>query len=477
MRKFDAGGLIQPLAIPPLPPSATLCYAARMMIQPTHTPVVVYSVSTLNGLAKLLLEEHFPQLCVEGEVSNFVCANSGHWYFSLKDATSQIRCAMFLQQTRHLTWRPRNGDHLLLHGKISLYAPRGDFQLIAEHLEPAGEGALRRAFEQLKQRLLAEGLFAEARKRALPKLPLRIGIITSTSGAAIRDVLVVLQRRFACASVVIYPSLVQGTQAAAQVVRALQTANRRQECDVILLVRGGGSLEDLWPFNEEVVARAIAASQLPIVTGIGHETDYTIADFVADLRCPTPSAAAAGATPDQHALLQQLTASQQQLLRCMRHTLAHQQQRLRLVQATLRHPTQLVRDRLQQLDHIEQTLQRRLRNTLQHRQQQLQHWQSKLLQIQPAWQVTHLQQQQYTLHQQLQHRMQHYLQQRQHQLAAVVARLQALNPLATLQRGYAIARQHDQQHILYNSQQVKVGESIDVRLATGMLLCTVDEVV
>jgi exodeoxyribonuclease VII large subunit len=259
---------------------------------------VIYSVSQLNDQVKDLLEHSFPPLWVEGEISNFSCPASGHWYLSLKDSQAQVRCAMFRNRNQGLGFQPKNGLQVLARGRPGLYAPRGEFQLILDQIEPAGEGALRRAFELLKQKLQAEGLFDETYKQALPTVPDRIGIITSPTGAALRDILNVLRRRFPLGQVVIYPVPVQGTEAAPAIVRALKTAAERQECDLLVVARGGGSLEDLWAFNEESVARAIHACPLPVVSGVGHEIDFTIADFVADLRAPTPSAAAELVSPD-----------------------------------------------------------------------------------------------------------------------------------------------------------------------------------
>ncbi|MEJ2603396.1 MAG: exodeoxyribonuclease VII large subunit, partial [Gammaproteobacteria bacterium] len=256
------------------------------------------TVSELNRDVRLLLETELPRLWVEGEISNLARPASGHVYFSLKDDGAQIRCAFFRQRQRGLGFRPENGQQVMVRGRVSLYEPRGDYQLIVEQVEEAGEGELRRRFEALKQKLAAEGLFDEGAKRPIPGLPRRIGIVTSPSGAAVRDILHVLARRFPAVPVIVYPTAVQGNAAAAEIAAALRTAGRRDECDVLILARGGGSLEDLWSFNEEGVARAIRESPIPVVTGVGHEIDFTIADFAADLRAPTPSGAAELVVPD-----------------------------------------------------------------------------------------------------------------------------------------------------------------------------------
>src|SRR5690606_2193067 len=257
-----------------------------------------YTVSALNREARLILERRFVGLWVEGEISDLSRPSSGHLYWTLKDATGQIRCAMFRQQNRPLAFPLANGDQVLVRARVTLYEARGEFQLIVEEVEAAGEGLLRRRFEALKRKLAAEGLFDTARKRPLPRVPRRIGVVTSATGAAIRDVLIALRRRFPAIPVLIYPTPVQGEGAAQEIRRTLELAGRRAECDVLILTRGGGSLEDLWSFNEEIVARAIAASPIPVIVGVGHETDFTIADFVADLRAPTPSQAAELAVPD-----------------------------------------------------------------------------------------------------------------------------------------------------------------------------------
>ena len=432
----------------------------------------VYAVSELSNLAKDLLEGRFARVCIAGEISNLACPSSGHWYFSLKDDKAQIRCAMFRGQNRRVPWQPDNGQQVLVYGKISLYTPRGDFQLIAEELEEAGIGALRRAFEQLKKRLAQEGLFATEHKQILPDLPQRIGIITSATGAALQDSLNVLKRRFACANVIIYPSLVQGEQAATHIVKAIQTANRRDECDVLLLVRGGGSLEDLWPFNEEVVARAIAASQLPIVTGVGHEIDTTIADYVADFSCPTPSAAAEIVTPDAQELSWQIQQSKQQLIRLIHHTIKNQQQHLQLLQSKLIHPQQHIREQAQRLDLLEQRLHQCQHKQLQQAKIRLQQLSARLQH--PQLQISQANNRCQQLRQQLNHHMQQHLQQQKHSLNHLAARLHTLSPLATLQRGYAIASNAANGKIINSAEQITSGDKLRVRLAHDELLCTVD---
>jgi exodeoxyribonuclease VII large subunit len=347
---------------------------------------IVYSVSRLNEQVKGLLEQGFPPLWVEGEVSNFRPQSSGHWYFSLKDAEAVVACAMFRGRNQALGFKPKDGMQVLVRARVSLYSPQGRYQLILEHMEPSGEGALRRAFEQLKQKLQAEGLFEEARKKPLPAVPRRIGVITSPTGAAIRDILNVLKRRYPLGEVVIYPVPVQGAEAAPAIVRALQTAAGRAECDVLILARGGGSLEDLWAFNEEIVARAIAACPLPVVSGVGHEIDFTIADFVADLRAPTPSAAAELVSPDAaewrsrlERLSRQLQASQQRRLQQLGQHQAFLGKRLKQL-----HPGRRLEQLMQRLDEFELRLARSAAAALQGRRARLGLLRARLLGANPG---------------------------------------------------------------------------------------------
>ena len=394
-------------------------------------PSEIYSVSQLNQEARMILEGTFSLLWIEGEISNLARPASGHIYFSLKDSTSQVRCAMFQQRCRQLTFKPENGMHVLLRAKVSLYEGRGDFQLIVETMEETGDGALRRAFEELKKRLAAAGLFDLQHKKALPFLPKRIGVITSPTGAAIRDIISVLKRRFACIPVIIYPTSVQGSGASGQIAKAIQIANQRNECDVLILARGGGSLEDLWPFNEENVAHAIFASQIPIISGIGHEIDFTIADFVADVRAPTPSAAAELVSPDHHKWQRELSHITHRAQQRMQHLLHHLQHQLMSLTKRLRHPGQLIQERAQQLDYIEQALQRSL--------------------------VT-------------------MLSRKQSQLAELARTLDATSPLSTLKRGYAIVSEKNSGKIIYQAQQLKINDKVNVRLGEGMIDCLVENI-
>jgi exodeoxyribonuclease VII large subunit len=333
----------------------------------------IYSVSRLNREVRVLLERGFGALWLEAEISNFARPSSGHWYFSLKDAAAQVRCAMFRQRNMLCPFTARDGQKVLVRARIGLYEPRGEYQLIVEHMEDAGLGALKRQFEELSARLAAEGLFAPERKRGLPVLPRRIGIITSPTGAAVRDILHVLARRFAAVPVVIYPSAVQGAQSAGELIAALLLAARRAECDVLILARGGGSLEDLWAFNDERLARAIVASPIPVVSGIGHEIDFTIADFAADVRAPTPSAAAELVVPDAQEWLTAVTRLGTRIQRGMRRRLEERRERLRWLdgRAALVSPMARVAQQTQRLDEFEQRLARAARRRLEQQRERL----------------------------------------------------------------------------------------------------------
>ena len=345
----------------------------------------IYTVSRLNNEVKFLLEDTYENIWVEGEISNFAAPHSGHWYFSLKDTAAQVRCAMFRGQQRKLGFTPKDGMHVLVKARVSLYENRGEFQLIAEFMEERGEGKLRRAYELLKQKLQAAGLFAEENKKILPTFPKQIGLITSATGAAVRDMLIVLKRRAPSIPIIIYPTLVQGAAAATAIVNAIQTANQRNECDVLILARGGGSLEDLWPFNEEIVAHAIYQSKIPMISGVGHEVDFTIADFVADVRAPTPSAAAEMVASDQSELLAKLARSQKQLLRLAHHALNAIKQQLMWTKKHLLqlHPKRQLMEKMQRLDFAESTLSYLIKTQITHKKNTLAQLAAKLDALSP----------------------------------------------------------------------------------------------
>jgi exodeoxyribonuclease VII large subunit len=410
---------------------------------------------------------------VEGEISNLARPSSGHWYFTLKDDRAQVRCAMFRGRNLQVRFRPKEGDQVVVLAKVSLYEGRGDFQLICEQMQESGQGRLQQAFERLKLQLSQEGLFDVSRKRALPSPARHIGVITSPTGAAIHDILQVLGRRCPSLPVALYPTAVQGNEAAGQIVRAIELANRDGRCDVLIVGRGGGSLEDLWPFNEEAVARAIAASRIPVVSAVGHEVDISISDLVADLRAPTPSAAAELLSPDQAQLQQQLSLLRQRLARQTQGYLQQQHSRLEHLRARLRHPGDRLREQSQRLDQLELRLQRALTLRLQQRHNRLDMLQQRLQRSSPARMLLRKQQQLSPLRQRLQHAMQLLISQRRQQLQFQARQLQGVSPLATLERGYAIVQDHKGQAIT-RQQQVSPGDVITARLHQGTLVCTVE---
>lgn len=437
----------------------------------------VYTPSRINREARTLLERGFGSVWLEGELSNLSRPASGHWYFSLKDEAAQLRGAMFRQRNLLVNFTPKDGMRVLVRGRISLYEARGDYQFLADAMEEAGEGALRRQFEQLKTKLTALGLFASEHKKTLPTLPKHIGVITSPTGAAIRDVLHILKRRFPSIPVLIYPVPVQGSGAAAQIATAIRLADQRQECDVLILARGGGSLEDLWSFNEEVVAHAIYECSIPLITGIGHEVDFTIADFVADVRAPTPSGAAELVVPDQQTWLQGLSVLQRRLLAGLKRILVTQLTHFARLQRRLNqlHPGVQLRQRAQRLDELEQRLIRSLRTYLDQRKHQLQAQIAHLQSQSPTLQLTRAR----NRFEQTQHRLRsswHEQQQRLHNRLNIATKtLNTLSPLATLTRGYAIVSDA-QGHSLNDVQSVAVGTSINARLAKGQITATITDI-
>ncbi len=433
----------------------------------------IYSVSDLNNAARDLLEGHFPLIWVEGEISNLARPASGHIYFSLKDANAQLRCAMFKMRNRQVTFRPENGQQVLVRGRLSLYPARGDYQLIAEHMEEAGDGALRRQFDLLKQRLHAEGLFDTASKQELPALPTRLGVITSPSGAAIRDILSVLKRRFPGIPVLIYPVPVQGTEAPPAIVAALQNADKRNECDLLILARGGGSLEDLWAFNDEIVARAIHACEIPVVSAIGHEVDFTIADFVADLRAPTPSAAAELVSPKRSEWLETFANWQQRLKRGWQGRIAQHQQHLAWLRRQLKHPGQRLRERAQRLDELAQRLNLAQQSQLRHQQARLNTLRARLHGRSPTQRLREIQRRLDTLQHGSRNAIITNLARQSARLSSLGRALNAVSPLATLGRGYAIVQTADHQ-VVRNANDVESGDAIHIQLDSGQLDCRVE---
>ena len=479
----------------------------------------VFTVSRLNREVRLLLEKGLGVIWVEAELSNFSAPSSGHWYFSLKDRDAQLRCAMFRQKNTAVGFKPKDGQQVLVRGRISLYEPRGDYQLIVEHLEEAGVGALKREFERLKVKLAAEGLFALERKRSLPKFPRRIGVVTSPSGAAIRDVLHILRRRFPPAAVLIYPTPVQGAASVPAIVEALETASARAECDVLIVARGGGSIEDLWSFNDERVARAICASSIPVVSGVGHEIDFTIADFVADARAPTPSGAAELVVPDRNAYLEALARTSERMSACVRRELRSVSDRLGAVLSRLRfvHPGVRLSQQAQKLDELEQrlagavnreirTIETRVNSTTQRLslahpglrlaqqvrrlddlEQRLAHSLranvhsdanrisdlfARLVQHSPGQLVREFRLKHAAFDSRLRHAWKEYSARQELRLRLAVNTLNTASPLATLARGFAMVTTADGT-IVTDAGSVAVGEEIHANLAHGKLTARV----
>ena len=436
----------------------------------------IYTVSRLNREAKLLLETALPPLWVEGEISNFARPSSGHWYFTLKDSGAQVRCTMWRQATLRVRVTPRDGMQVLLRIRVSLYELRGEYQLQVEQLEEAGEGALRRRFDELKNALAAEGLFDTALKRALPALPRCIGVITSPTGAAIRDILHILRRRFPAVPVIIYPVPVQGVGASAYIARALANASRRHDADVLILARGGGSLEDLWPFNEEVVARAIRACSIPVISGVGHEVDFTIADLAADVRAPTPSGAAEVVVPDRAEWLRALSTVKQALHRAIAQQQLTHRQRLRWLVGRLKrvHPTAQLHARGQRLDELESLLRSQATRHIAQRQQRLTWLTHRLRQVHPRHTLVAHQHHLSMLSPRLLRALQSRLITAHGRLGAAARTLQAVSPLATLDRGYAIVQQPNG-HIVRQAKQLRRGETVRVRTGQGAFSATVTD--
>ncbi|MFW1145131.1 exodeoxyribonuclease VII large subunit [Vibrio parahaemolyticus] len=434
----------------------------------------IFTVSRLNAEVRLLLENEMGIVWLVGEISNFSAPVSGHWYLTLKDSRAQVKCAMFRGNNRRVTFKPANGNQVLVKARLSLYEPRGDYQLIIESMQPEGDGRLQQEFEELKMKLAAEGLFAQTNKLPLPEHPKRVGIITSKTGAALYDILDVLKRRDPSLPVVIYPTMVQGDDAAIQIAQAIGRANSRNECDVLIVGRGGGSLEDLWCFNNEILARTIAASQIPIISAVGHEVDMTIADFVADVRAPTPSAAAELVSRDNSHKDQSLVAKQHKLASAMRYYLAQQkQQSAQLLHRLERqHPSYQLQRQSQQLDELDMHLRRAMQRFIDTRQQAVERKHHRLQLNSP---IKHLAQQKSRL-ERVEHKlldaMDRKLLTMRHQLAIAAEKLDTVSPLATLKRGYSIT-QTEQGKVVTSADDVKTGDLLVTRLANGEIHSTV----
>jgi len=437
----------------------------------------IYSVSRLNQDVHQSLESSFGVVWVEGEISGFMRPSSGHIYLTLKDSLSQIRVAMFRGRNRFIQFEPENGQKVLVRGKLSLYQTRGDYQLIAEHMELSGRGLLQQQFEERLEKLRELGWFDPERKRALPAYPTCVGVVTSPSGAAIRDVITVLQRRYPPARIVIYPTAVQGQSATNGIVSAIKLANRHARASVLIVTRGGGSREDLWCFNEEPVARAILDSAIPVVCGVGHEIDVTIADLVADVRAPTPSTAAETSVPDQQDVLRHLQLAQHRLLGAWQQQQEQRQQHLQQVlqRLTRNHPKQVLRERQQHNDELTTRLRRAMLAELQRLQMQLLQKKNILQHNSPAQHIERRRLKLSNLNLRLHVAMQSRTTRLKHDLSSKAGTLHAVSPLATLGRGYSIFRDLKQQ-VITDSKTVDIGDSVEAILATGSLKCRITEI-
>lgn len=436
----------------------------------------VFSVTQLNRQIKQLIENHFLSVWVEGEISNFTRASSGHWYLSLKDQGAQIRCAMFKGSNSRLRFQPKEGDKVVVRGKCSLYEARGDFQLIIDHMEPAGVGDLAKAFELLKTKLKEEGLFDPSVKQALPAFPKHIAIISSAKGAAIHDMVSILKKRCPAITISILPATVQGETAAKEIAHQIAFANHltatgKVNFDALIVGRGGGSIEDLWAFNEEVLARAIFASDLPIVSAVGHETDITIADFVADKRAATPSDAAEILSPDSKTLVQQLAKYETQLTQLIKHELRHKKAKVDILEQQIIHPGSRIREQQQRLDDIELRITKAWNQNRNHHSYRLSLAQQSLKSFSPQNLLNEKQLILKSAAQQLESAFQQTMLEKEFEFKAISQRLNTISPLATLERGYSITKKGKK--VITDSEAVKIGDEISVNLRNGELQCSV----
>ncbi len=413
-------------------------------------------------------------LWVEGEISNFARPGSGHWYLTLKDDQAQVRCAMFRNANQRVGFQPANGTQVLVRCRAGLYEGRGEYQLVIEHMEEAGFGALQRQFEQLKQKLSAEGLFENQYKQPMPESVRHIGVITSATGAAVKDILSVLDRRFPTIKISIFPTMVQGEQAARQIVQAISDANQHGQCDALIVGRGGGSLEDLWCFNEEAVARAIFASEIPVVSAVGHEVDFTIADFVADLRAPTPSAAAELLSPDGEEMLNQFDGFEILLAEAVTRKIRHLEQRTDYLQKRLQHPGRKLQEQAQHLDHLDVRLRRAMAGKMQQQTSQMQSTQDRLVRQSPQQAIALRKQTVATSVKQMMRAVRQQLELKQSKTAQAMHLLDTVSPLKTLGRGYSIIRDSSDR-VVKTVTQVSTGDTLRGQLADGEVVFSVTE--
>lgn len=442
-----------------------------MFSKPSQT---VYTVSRLNREIRTVLEQGFASLILTGEISNFITPASGHWYFSLKDEKAQIKAAMWRGNNRSQSYRPENGAQVTVRARVSLYEPRGDYQLIVEHMEPAGEGQLKQEFDALKMRLAAEGLFSSAYKKPLPQNINHVGVITSATGAAIKDILTVLKRRAPQLEVIIYPAMVQGKEAHVHLINQIQLANARNEVDVLIVGRGGGSLEDLWCFNHEQLARAIYQSELPIVSAVGHEIDTTISDYVADVRAATPSAAAELVSPNTQELHSKVIELINRLNNAFKHDMADKRALATQLQHRLNlcHPRNQLNQKAQRLDELTIALQQGMRNRLYQQERTLNNLTPRLMRQSPDKKLSQASHQLMQIQTRLEQAMQHKLQHAQNSLALQASRLDSVSPLNVLARGYSITKT-PQGKVVKSVDHIKTGDVLITELADGAIKSTV----
>mgnify|MGYP000521138607 FL=1 len=437
------------------------------------------SVSDLNRQVKRMLEVSYGQIWVSGEISGLSRPSSGHWYFSLKDSKAQIRCAMFRGFNQRTRFQPKEGDLILVRAKVSLYEGRGDYQLIVEGMEPAGLGQLQADFDALKRKLSLEGLFDETKKKPIPNIPRKVAVITSQSGAVIHDIISVTRRRFPALDIILLPVSVQGDKAAAEIAQAIDFVNLHHVADTIIVGRGGGSLEDLWAFNEEVVARAIFGSTLPIISAVGHEVDFTIADLVADYRAPTPSAAAEKVTPDQFELMQQLDQQQRRLQYFMTMHLQSREDKLNNFRHRLKHPGEVLHDKNMAISALFTRLNLALKSNLTLAQHRYERCTQTFLKYEPTQAIQQKFQTIDYLYEKLLSKQNSLLESHQHRLSMAAQTLNTASPLATLGRGYAILAKKDKsgnnKKVISSSQKLKAGDQISATLQDGVVHCTVDQ--
>ncbi len=437
----------------------------------------IYSVSALSEEIKTLLEAHFDFVWVEGEISNFRSPLSGHFYMVLKDEKAQIKAVMFRPQTRYLKFMPQDGMKVIVRGRVAIYEPRGEYQVILDYMEPLGVGALALAFEQLKKKLAAQGVFDESVKKPLPFLPQRVAVITSPTGAAIRDFLKIIRRRFANLEIVVVPVKVQGEGAAAEMVDALNLVNRELDVDVIVLTRGGGSLEDLWAFNQEELALAIRASRIPVVSAVGHEIDVTISDLAADLRAPTPSGAAELLVVEKETLKQQLMQFRTRLQSGLKNGLGSLQEKLRFLSKGLRDPRKGLADSWLRLDDVENRLSRMMTFMRMDRKRRLDAGEKALMLHSPLKIVAGLKQKIEFQSRSLTMMVTRKLRDCGMSVSMLQEKLKDMSPLSVLGRGYSITRKLPEKQVLRSSSQVSRGDRVSVKLAEGELECLVEKIV